>query len=170
MKQQHEWPMSAVQLTLCLTLLMVSLSCATAGPASRKSDAEELLTLHADALRAHLESDVELLFEDEADDHVVANRGEISTPTTAERREFLGPYLKQTRFSIYRDRVPPIVKVSADGSLGWVIAQVEARGEYTAENGNVQPLEFVSAWIELYEKRDGRWLRVGNVSSFKPVE
>ncbi len=170
MKQRHEWPLSAVQLTLCLTLLLVSLSCATAGPASRESDAEELLTLHADALRAHLASDVELLFEAEADDYVVANRGEISNPTTAERREVLGPYLKQVRFSTYRDRVPPIVKVSADGSLGWVIAQVEARGAYTAENGTVQPMEFVSAWIELYEKRDGRWLRVGNVSNFKPEE
>jgi hypothetical protein len=162
--------MNIARLTLCLTLLLVSLSCTTAGPAGREGDARELLKLHENALRAHLESDVELLFEDEADDYVVAGRGEISTPATAERREFLGPYLKRTRFSIYRDQVPPIVKVSADGSLGWVIAQVEARGDQTAEDGTVQPLEFVSAWIELYEKRDGRWLRVGNVSNFKPQE
>jgi hypothetical protein len=35
----------------------------------------------------------------------------------------------------------------------------------TAEGS--QPLEFISAWIELYEKRDGRWWRIGNVSNFK---
>jgi len=29
------------------------------------------------------------------------------------------------------------------------------------------PVGFVSAWIELYEKRKGRWYRVGNVSNFK---
>jgi hypothetical protein len=58
--------------------------------------------------------------------------------------------------------------VSADGSLGWVIAQVEAQGEQTTPKGVVEPIEFVSAWIELYEKRDGRWFQVGNVSNFKP--
>ena len=85
------------------------------------------------------------------------------------RRERLGPYLQQTRFSKYADKVPPIVKVSSDGSLGWVIVQVEARGEQTTSTGAVESLEFVSAWIELYEKRNGRWVRVGNVSNFKPI-
>lgn len=32
----------------------------------------------------------------------------------------------------------------------------------------LNPIQFVSAWIELYKKRDGRWLRTGNVSNFKP--
>ena len=68
---------------------------------------------------------------------------------------------------MYRDRVPPIVQVSADGSLGWVIAQVEAKGEQTAPDGTVETLEFVSAWIELYEQRGGKWFRTGNVSNFK---
>ncbi len=160
--------MNVVRLTLCLTLLLVSLSCATTGPANREADTRELLRLHEEALRAHLESDVELLFEAEGEEYVIASRGEVTTPDTEERKEFLGPYLRQTRFSTYRDIVSPIVKVSADGSLGWVIAQIEARGEHTAADGAVQRLEFVSAWIELYEKRKGRWLRVGNVSNFKP--
>jgi hypothetical protein len=30
------------------------------------------------------------------------------------------------------------------------------------------PLSREAAWIELYEKRNGTWLRVGNVSSFRP--
>jgi len=30
------------------------------------------------------------------------------------------------------------------------------------------PVEFVSAWIELYRKVDGRWMRTGNVSNFRP--
>jgi len=99
---------------------------------------------------------------------VIANRGEITRPDRKARREGLGPYLEQTRFSKYRDKVPPIVKVSADLSLGWVIVQVEARGDRTTPRGRVEPLEFVSAWIELYEKGNGRWIRVGNVSNFKP--
>jgi hypothetical protein len=59
----------------------------------------------------------------------------------------------------------PIVSVSADGTLGWVVVQVRARG---VQGDAKEPLAFVSAWIELYEKRKGRWVRVGNVSNFKP--
>jgi hypothetical protein len=138
--------------------------------ATPRSDKEELLALHEEVMRAHRESDVDLLLAAEEDDSVVANRGEITTPDRKSRREMLGPYLGSTRFSTYRDKVPPIAKVSADGSLGWVIVQVEARGEQTTPEGKVEPIEFVSAWIELYEKRNGRWVRVGNVSNFKPSD
>ena len=134
----------------------------------KSSDTKQLLALHEEVLRAHRESNVELLLAAEQDDYVVANRGEITRPDRKARREGLGPYLRQTRFSQYADKVPPIVKVSSDGSLGWVIVQVEARGEQTTSAGGVKPLEFVSAWIELYEKQGGRWRRVGNVSNFKP--
>jgi hypothetical protein len=132
------------------------------------SDTEQLLALHEEVLRAHRESNVDLLLAAEQDDYVVANRGEITRPDRKARSEGLGPYLRRTRFSQYVDKVPPIVKVSSDGSLGWVIVQVEARGEQTTSAGTVKPLQFVSAWIELYEKRNGRWFRVGNVSNFKP--
>jgi hypothetical protein len=79
----------------------------------------------------------------------------------------LGPYLKATNFRQYRDEVPPVVNVSQDETLGWVIAQVYAQGEQATSDGQVSPIQFISAWIELYEKRDGRWLRTGNVSNFK---
>jgi hypothetical protein len=137
-----------------------------ADPAS--SDNDRLLALHEEVMRAHRKSDIDLLLAAEEDDYVVANRGEITRPDRRARRERLGPYLRQTRFTTYRDKVPPVVRVSADGSLGWVIVQVEARGEQTTPSGTVEPIEFESAWIELYEKRNGRWFRVGNVSNFKP--
>ena len=142
---------------------------ATPTPAGRaSSDGDRLLALHEEVMRAHRESNVDLLLAAEEDDYVVANRGEITRPDRKSRRERLGPHLRQTRFTTYRDKVPPIVEVSSDGSLGWVIVQVEARGEQTTPSGAVEPIEFVSAWIELYEKRNGRWVRVGNVSNFKP--
>ena len=125
--------------------------------------------MHEEALVAHRESNVErLLGAEPSAEFVVANRGAITYPTIEERRSGLGSYLQRTRFSVYRDQVPPIVKISADGTLGWVIAQVEAKGVQTTDAGTTQPLQFVSAWIELYEKRSGRWVAVGNVSNFKP--
>lgn len=133
----------------------------------KQSDKNQLLDLHQKVLTAHLNSDVELLLEDEGDEYVVANRGSVTKPMKEARRNRLDPYLKATRFQEYRDEVPPIVTLSQDGTLGWVIVQVYARGVQTTADGTAVPIEFVSAWIELYEKQAGRWRRTGNVSNFQ---
>ena len=149
-------------------IVLLAASCASA-PADRDTDRRALLAMHEQVLRAHRESNVDLLMAGALDDgFIMANRGAISYPSLADRKQRLGSYLSRTRFSVYRDVVPPVVKISDDGSLGWVIVQVEARGEQTADNGSIEPLEFVSAWIELYEKRNSRWIAIGNLSNFKP--
>lgn len=157
---------SFVAVALALTVA----SCAPSTVRSSSSDVEELLALHEQGLRAHRESDVELLLEAQGSDFTVSSNGQVFHPTVEESRKSLGPYLQSTRFSVYRDQIPPIVKVSKDGSLGWVIVQIEAKGEQTVPDGRVMPLEFVSSWISLYEKQGGRWVSVGNVSNFKPKE
>jgi hypothetical protein len=62
------------------------------------------------------------------------------------------------------------VTVSADGSLGWLIAQVEVIGERKNADGSSEPINDIFAWIELYEKRSGRWTGVGNVSNVRPAK
>lgn len=52
-------------------------------------------------MRAHRQSNIDRLLEDEAEESVVASRGEISRPTRKRRRERLGAYLKATTFSEY---------------------------------------------------------------------
>ncbi len=138
-----------------------------AAPVWALSDAEQLRALHAKVLRAHLESSVDLLLEDEAADYIVAGRGQVTQPSLADRRARLGRYLERTTFRSYRDLLAPLVTLSADATLGWVVVQVEARGAQKTPGGPAEPVEFVSAWIELYAKRNGRWYRVGNVSNFK---
>jgi hypothetical protein len=155
--------------SIALLACAVGLSSGASEPrSSSSSDEERLLELHRAGLRAHLESDVESLLALETDDFLLVNRGELSTPPKEQRRAFLGPYLAATRFELYRDRVAPVVKVSRDGSLGWVAAQVEARGTREFAPGESRPVEFVVAWIELYERRDGEWVAIGNASSFAP--
>lgn len=138
----------------------------TSPGASRSSDATALLRLHEEVLEGHRSRDARWLSSEE-EDYVVANRGTVTAPTLAERRARFAGYLGATRFGFYRDRREPIVRVSDDGTLGWVVAEVEAEGTRT-EDGKEEPVSFVSAWIELYAKADGSWRRVGNVSSFRP--
>ena len=154
--------------SICIPVLAfvaaVSTACAPV-PIDTAGDRARLLALHEQAMEAHRKSDVELLLQADAEDFVLANRGEISRPSLEQRRQFLGRYLRGVQFAEYIDVVAPVVHVSADGTSGWVIAQVRARG--TEVGGTGRPIQFESAWIELYERRADGWRRVGNVSNFK---
>lgn len=129
-------------------------------------DEAALLRLHEEVLEGHRARDARWL-SSEGEEYVVANRGEITTPSLAERRERFAGYLGRTRFDSYRDLRPPVVRISTDGTLGWVIAAVAAEGTQE-KDGGVEPLSFVSAWIELYARTGGTWRRVGNVSNLRP--
>jgi hypothetical protein len=135
--------------------------------AAQKRDVEVLLKLHRAVLDAHRRQDADAIVDREADDYVIVNRGVVSTPSSEERRARLAAYLGSTRFQEYRDMIDPIVRISEDGMQGWVVAQVFASGVQDDGDGGETPIEFTCAWVELYEKRAGRWVRVGNVSNFK---
>ena len=148
-----------------LACAATALAACASTPPDISSDRSRLLALHEQAMEAHRKGDVDLLLQADDAQFVLASRGEISRPSLEQRRQFLGPYLKRVQFAEYSDVVAPVVHVSADGTAGWVIAQVRARG--TEIGGTGKPVQFESAWIELYEKRGGDWKRVGNVSNFK---
>ena len=132
------------------------------------TDKEILLEMHQKVIQAHLDADVDGWLEMETAEYISANRGVISYPTKEARRAGRTPYLQATTFTEYRDMVEPVVKISEDGTLGWVIVQVKVSGVHKTDDGQEHPLAFESAWIELYEKKNGRWLCVGNVSNMKP--
>ena len=153
---------------LLLTQLaaVASIGCAT--NVDREVDIAALEALHASVLEAHRSGDIDAWMAQEADTVVSANRGVISFPSREERRSRRERYLNATTFDVYRDLRPPIVMVSEDGTLGWVIAEVEMKGTISSEGGAGTPVEGIWAWIELYEKQDGVWKAVGNVSNRRP--
>lgn len=154
-----------------MTMLLIALilTAAAGGEAPAASgDATELLRLHAAVLEAHRNNDVEGLLALEADEIVRVGRGEVRFSTRAERTPGFEKYLRTTEFEEYRDMIEPIVRVSEDGTLGWLIAQVKIAGVQTDDEGRRRRIDSVWAWIELYEKKDGSWRRIGDVSNVKP--
>jgi hypothetical protein len=131
-----------------------------------EDDHSKILAKHKRIIDAHMLRDVEGMLEGAAEDYVLVNRGEVTYPTIDERRARFSRYFKATVFSEYKDLIAPIVHVSDDGTAAWLIAQVEVSGKQESPEGD-RPLHFVSAWIELYEKRDGEWVQTGNVSNFR---
>ncbi len=151
-------------LVLLLSAAVPAHAAESTGPAS--ADERRILALHEAGLKAHMDGNIDALLANQADDFLLVDRGEVSSLSKQDRRDFLGPYLASTKFEFYRNRVPPLVKVSQDGTLGWVAAQIEARGESVGPDGQARAIEAVFAWIELYERRAGEWVSIGNATSF----
>jgi hypothetical protein len=162
------WIAGVAVLAVIVCFVRGSGRAAPAEAPGREAAVSQLLSLHRDVIDAHLRGDPAGITGRESEDYVLAGRGEITFPSLESRRERFAGYLGATTFTEYRDMVEPVVQVSPDGNLGWVIAQVEARGKQVSQDGTEELISFQWAWIELYERRDGRWFRVGNLSNFKP--
>jgi ketosteroid isomerase-like protein len=132
------------------------------------SDVEAILKMHKDVIDAHKNNDVDALFAIEAEEIVRVSRGEVLYPSKKDRFARFKWYFEHTEFEEYRDLVEPIVRVSEDGTLGWLIAQVKIVGTQTDDDGEQSRIDSVWAWIELYEKKNGRWYRTGDVSNLRP--
>lgn len=151
-------------------LLVAALGVEAVAGDSTDKDIAELLRLHEEVLEAHRVGDVDLFFSSQTDTVISGGRGEVRYVAEAERRPGMTRYLESAEFEKYQDLIEPIVRVSADGTLGWVICQVEIVGTRANDAGERVNIDSVWAWIELYEKIDGEWRRTGNVSSMQPKE
>ena len=154
-------------LPTCLGALLVCVIAGCRAGPDLEAEAAELRRLHEGILESHRAGDVDSWMALEAEEYVSANRGAITFPTVADRRTAREGYLSSTTFTVYRDLREPIVHLSEDATLGWLIAEVEVRGTQVSD-GVESPIDAIWAWIELYEKQAGRWLLVGNVSNRRP--
>ncbi len=102
-----------------------------------------------------------------ADSIVIVSEGNVYEISGIQSNVSMNQRMKERNHTRYDDLIR--LKISDDGTLGWVVVQVRAEGVRYNEQGTVSgKLEFVSAWIELYEKINGQWEMVGNVSNLQP--
>lgn len=153
------WPDERLKET---TILKLPLDIAAAPDRDLDAELRALLELHRAEIRAHVERDAAALAAHHADDFVSATRGKISRSDRAATLTFFTRYFDGATYPQYEDVEPPIVRVSDDGSMGWVMSRLRV----TRLEGEAKQ-SFVYAGIMVYEKRDGRWMRVANGSTFE---
>ncbi len=152
-------------LFVCLPLLLTLFACSPVP--DHEALLQELRDLHAAGIEAHLSADVDFFTRDLAADYFSVGGGDIRRPTREEIAERFAGYLGGTTFSVYEDLQDPLVGISDDGSLGWALVQVQVMGERRGDDEQPRPVDFVCAWITLYRRDEGRWIRLGDVSSFR---
>lgn len=124
-----------------------------------------LLELHANIRRAHFETDVDALVAHDADEWINVREAAIIRRRKDEMVALFRDYFAGATYLEWDDVEPPIVSVSNDGSMGWMIIHVRVR---RTQEGREQ--RFTYAGIETYEKRDGRWLKVVDAGTFEEEE
>ena len=127
----------------------------------------ELLRLHQQDRRAHFQTDVDLLLARHPEEFIAVRDGKIYRPKKADTRKMFTESFKGANYFEWDDLEPPIIRISNDGSLGWIIVRLKVRRTKKDAAGAEKEEKFVYAGIMTYEKRDGAWIKAANVSTFE---
>jgi hypothetical protein len=156
---------------LALALLIVPCLAAPAAAAKNRSDLaalearEDVAARHALEREAHMDRNVDLLLSLLADDFVMVDGGQVQRPTRAETRARFDAYFRSVRFRKWDDLGPPSIRVSRDGTLASVIVRKEVVLVPADAPEDTPAVRTVFAWMETWEKRDGRWMLVALCST-----
>ncbi|HSH40442.1 MAG TPA: hypothetical protein VK993_16845 [Chthoniobacterales bacterium] len=154
-----------------LTAILLYVACAVCASAHPSANLEkekaELLRLHKSDREAHFKTDAEMLLENAPEEFISVSRGKISRSSKADTRKMFTGYFRDAKYYEWDDVEEPIIRISDDGSMAWMITRTRIRRVQKNADGTEKEEKAVYAGIMTYEKRDGRWVRVANVSTFE---
>lgn len=116
---------------------------------------------------AHLTADADLLISAQSDDFINISDGRIDRPgREANRARFQG-YLDSVEFLEWDDISPPVIRISADGTMAYMIVHKRVR---LLREGSDEEEHTVFAWLETYVKQEGTWTLTTVASTDRPGE
>jgi hypothetical protein len=158
---------------LCLMMLMMAAPTLLAQERSSidlEKEKAELLKVHRADREAHFRTDVALLLERTQDEFIYVGEGKIHRSKKSDDRKQFEEYFRDARYYEWDDLEPPIIRISKDASMAWMIVRIRVRRTQKDASGTERESKFVYAGIMTYEKQNGKWMRVANVSTFEPVK
>jgi hypothetical protein len=155
-----------------LSLLLLLISSASSAPTGMTADPEkekaELLRLHRADREAHFKTDADMLTSRSAEVLISVSRGKVHRSGREEVRKQFVEYFRGAKYYEWDDLEEPLIRVSEDASMAWMITRTRVRRVQKDAAGAEREERFVYAGLTTYEKRGGRWTRVANASTFEP--
>ncbi len=155
---------TAVSLKTALLLTISAFIACQAGP-DYESMRAEILEIHNRFIEAHLNKDIGFMSADISADYMFISNGEIRRPAKEEITEQFTSYLNTTEFSEYRYLEEPVIGFSKEGSLAWSAARLKVAAKKTNEDGTESSYDVVYAYTTIFERRDGKWIRLSETST-----
>jgi hypothetical protein len=126
-----------------------------------------LLRLHRSALQAHLEKDAGAFLAAYASQWYDVRTAGIRLRTKEEALPAIDQYFRRTHFADIREVTAPIIHLSADASMAWVIGEMRVRASQEVSDEEERDFSFRCAWVSIYEKHEGQWAQVVDASFFQ---
>lgn len=123
--------------------------------------------MHREARQAHFGDDLNALLSTVPAEFIYVRDGRIETQSQEERRKRFTQYFQGAQFTAWDDLEPPIVHVSPDGQMGWMVVRVKFAINRTDASGKKTKESTVMAWMSAYEKHEGRWQHVANATTLE---
>src|SRR6266568_4408652 len=120
-----------------------------------------LLHLYESALRAHLEHDARTFLAEYASQWYEVRNAGVRLRTKEEAFPAIERYFQRTHFYDISEMAAPIIHISADASMAWVIGEIRVRASQQGSDEKEQDFSFRCAWVSIYEKQEGQWAHVG---------
>jgi hypothetical protein len=139
--------------TLILLLLFGVCSCKT-GPDFEK-EKQEILILHHNQQRAHLEKNVSLLTGDSSMEFIEVNRGMVKRPSNEQTAQKFQAYFNAVDFIKWEDVNPPVFHFSDDGSMATTVVEKLVITRQKEDNNRMDTAHY--AWLSVYRKIKGKW-------------
>jgi hypothetical protein len=132
-----------------------------------EQDKARLLQLHRSALQAHLEKDAGAFLAAYASQWYDVRTTGIRLRTKEEALPAIDQYFRRTHFADIREVTAPIIHLSADASMAWVIGEIGVRASQEVSDGKERDFSFRCAWVSIYEKHEGELAQVVDASFFQ---
>lgn len=133
---------------------------------NQEQNIKELQSIHMEDRQAHFNTDVKTATSFFTDSYIYVRDGEIHQLSLSGLDSMYSNYFKDATFHEWDDLEQPIINISDDGTMAWVIEHFRIRiSRQEDEQSKEQISEY--AGITIYEKNSGNWLRVANASTFK---
>lgn len=131
----------------------------------------ELLKIHQKDRQAHFETNPELLVSNHPDTGFISVRnGTIGQISKDDLKKVFENNFKSAKYYEWDDLEPPIIRISGDGNMAWMIVRLRVRRTKTDAAGKDKEEKFIYSGIMTYEKRNEKWIKIANVSTFQEAK
>jgi len=138
-------------------LLVTVGSCGPGDKAPSRDDRAAILAIYENTRAAHFEHDPQKFLAAVGDGYWVVSFGHAVYRKRTDAVAALREYFSNTTFDSVEDVAPPRITIGPRGTTAWLVGQVEVRGHQRGADGAHHPIAFRSAWLDVYQKRHGKW-------------
>ena len=146
----------------------VGFRCAMTNPVQSES-VNELLRMHHRDREAHFNRDAGYIFSNFADEYFSVGNGQVRNPDREAGQKRMQAYLDSSTFLEWDDITPPVIRISNDETLAYVLVHKRVKLLAKDTSGKQQQEIEVFAWSTTLRKIGGKW-KVTSVTSTRTPE